>query len=85
LSLVVAEHLYTSRQSRRHALDEQPTGLGRVVQGDDVAAARAAEFHDHEPVARGQGRHHAGTLDGDSPRSREETGYEADRGNGRAE
>lgn len=68
--LVVAAHLETGRENCHDPLHEQPLGLGRVVQGDEVTDQRTARAHNDQPIAVGKCRHHARALDLHAPKSR---------------
>ena len=61
--LVVAADLETGWENCHHPLDEQPRGLDRVVQGDDVADQRTARAYDDQPITVGECRQHARALD----------------------
>jgi hypothetical protein len=60
---VVAADLETGWENCHHPLDEQPRGLDRVVQGDDVADQRTARAYDDQPITVGECRQHARALD----------------------
>jgi hypothetical protein len=65
--LVVTDHSHRARPAidRRDSFDQESRRVSRIRHRHHITSMHPPEPHDHQSVARDQGRQHAGAMDGD--------------------